>query len=254
MNINFLVDTYLTDQFSEKDETDQHASLNEHASLNDMNVEHIPDFPSSKRYGPDKKYLPPDFRFGDLVPDIRKMILPQLPQIKLNSNEKVSSSSLEGSTTKPVLEIPENFFTNSADFELVIIESPYSGDLEGNLDYLDCAMLDCKQRGEGGIASHLLYTKTPFYGHVHDGIPDGFSAGRIWCMNLVIKGWSKIASKAVFYVDRGMSSGMKLALEYYEENNIPVVFRRFNLSLEQMKHQIVIEKKPLPLAFRTYLS
>jgi hypothetical protein len=146
------------------------------------------------------------------------------------------------------MEKPENFFTQSTDYTLVILESPYSGDIQANMDYLDCCMHDCKMRGEGALATHLLYTKTPFYGHAADSPPDGMTAGRVWCCKLGTEGWRKIASKAVFYMDRGMSRGMQDALTYYRSIDFPVEFRKFNLTNQDLEYHYKVEKVPPPLA------
>ena len=45
---------------------------------------------------------------------------------------------------------------------LVILESPYSGDVEANLEYARSCLHDCLERGEAPIASHLL-TRAPTY-------------------------------------------------------------------------------------------
>ena len=37
---------------------------------------------------------------------------------------------------------------------LVVVESPYAGDVEANLAYLRRAMRDCLLRGEAPFASH----------------------------------------------------------------------------------------------------
>src|SRR5690606_24498929 len=42
---------------------------------------------------------------------------------------------------------------------LVIIESPYSGDVERNTEYARSCLLDSLRRGEAPIASHLLHTQ-----------------------------------------------------------------------------------------------
>ena len=43
--------------------------------------------------------------------------------------------------------------------KLVILESPYAGEVEKNLDYARKCMKDCFLRGEYPFASHLLYTQ-----------------------------------------------------------------------------------------------
>lgn len=89
--------------------------------------------------------------------------------------------------------------------ELVIVESPFAGDVERNQNYARSAMKDCLLKGEAPYASHLLYTQ--------DGVLDdkdldqrklGIEAGLCW---------GKMASKTVVYTDLGISSGMKQGIE-----------------------------------------
>lgn len=86
---------------------------------------------------------------------------------------------------------------------LVIIESPYAGDIEENVTYARAAMRDSLRRGEAPIASHLLYTQP---GILRDEMPEerklGIEAGFEW--------WRK-ADLIAFYIDRGMSPGMNAA-------------------------------------------
>ena len=42
---------------------------------------------------------------------------------------------------------------------LVIVESPYAGDIETNVKYARRCVKDSLMRGEAPIASHLLYTQ-----------------------------------------------------------------------------------------------
>lgn len=95
----------------------------------------------------------------------------------------------------------------------VIIESPYAGDVEANVAYARSAMRDSLNRGEAPIASHLLYTQP---GILRDDMPDerqhGIDAGLAW---------RAVAELAVFYVDRGWSSGMLAAREIYERERFP---------------------------------
>lgn len=89
--------------------------------------------------------------------------------------------------------------------ELVIIESPFAGDIERNQDYARAAMKDCLLKGEAPYASHLLYTQV---GVLDDTIPEqrvlGIEAGLCW---------GKMSSKTVVYTDLGISSGMKQGIE-----------------------------------------
>lgn len=88
---------------------------------------------------------------------------------------------------------------------LVIIESPYAGDVERNLRYLRACMRDCLKRGEAPFASHALYTQG---GVLEDGKPDerqlGIAAG--FC-------WGAKADLTVVYTDLGVSGGMENGIE-----------------------------------------
>lgn len=99
----------------------------------------------------------------------------------------------------------------------VIIESPYAGDVERNLEYARRCLRDSLRRGDAPIASHLLYTQD---GVLDDLIPEERSLG--------IKAgleWLTVADKHVFYMDHGMSKGMKNALMRSIEADIEIEFR-----------------------------
>ncbi len=85
----------------------------------------------------------------------------------------------------------------------VILESPYAGNVERNIEYARAALHDSLMRGEAPIASHLLYTQD---GVLDDTVPNerqqGIDAGHAWL---------EMAELVVFYVDLGMSKGMKAA-------------------------------------------
>lgn len=99
---------------------------------------------------------------------------------------------------------------------LVILESPYAGEVQRNTEYARACLLDSLKRGEAPIVSHLLYTQV-----LDDTKLDernmGINAGLAW---------KTVADKQVFYVDYGMSSGMEYGLKYAEEHNIPTEIRR----------------------------
>lgn len=86
---------------------------------------------------------------------------------------------------------------------LVVVESPYAGDVERNLAYLRAAMRDCFSRGEAPYASHALYTQP---GVLDDNDPAerslGIQAGFLWAAH---------AHARVFYLDLGWSRGMREA-------------------------------------------
>jgi len=95
---------------------------------------------------------------------------------------------------------------------LVIIESPYAGDIKRNIDYARACVKDSLLRGEAPIASHLLYTQENI---LDDNIEEerliGIKAGLAWL---------KVCNKHVFYIDYGYSRGMLYAREFAIENNI----------------------------------
>lgn len=110
----------------------------------------------------------------------------------------------------------------------VIIESPYAGDVERNVEYAKMCIKDSLKRGEAPIASHLLYTQE---GILDDSIPEerqlGIEAGLAW---------KEVAELHVFYADFGISPGMKYAMGYCTKNHIPVE-TRYILNKEWQKYE-----------------
>lgn len=100
---------------------------------------------------------------------------------------------------------------------LVIIESPFAGEITRNIAYARQAMRDSLLRGEHPIASHLLYTQP---GILDDDKPDerkrGIEAGLAW---------RKAAQKAVFYTGRDWSAGMIAARAVYDAEGFPYEIR-----------------------------
>jgi hypothetical protein len=101
--------------------------------------------------------------------------------------------------------------------KLVIIESPYAGDIEANEAYARAAMLDSLLCGEAPIASHLLYTQP---GVLRDDLPGerqrGIDAGLAWL---------KVADLTAVYSDRGISKGMEYGINAARALRKPVEFR-----------------------------
>lgn len=101
------------------------------------------------------------------------------------------------------------------EMKLVIIESPYAGDVEGNTKYAQWAMRDCLKRGEAPFASHLLYTQA---------LRDDDSAER----RLGIEAghaWGKKAKTTIVYIDRGISTGMRQGIGHALAHGREVVYR-----------------------------
>jgi hypothetical protein len=100
---------------------------------------------------------------------------------------------------------------------LVILESPFAGDVETNIRYARACVRDSLSRGEAPIASHLLYTQP---GILDDNIPrerqQGIDAGLAW---------RAVAEASVVYTDRGISGGMHYGIRAARDADIPVEFR-----------------------------
>jgi hypothetical protein len=99
--------------------------------------------------------------------------------------------------------------------KLVIVESPYAGDVQRNTAYARAALADCLRRGEAPLASHLLYTQV-----LDDLTPEertlGIEAGLAWAVE---------ADATVVYTDLGTSRGMQYGIEHAERNGRHIEFR-----------------------------
>lgn len=100
---------------------------------------------------------------------------------------------------------------------IVIVESPYAGDVARNIAYARACVRDCLMRGEAPYASHLLYTQP---GVLRDedeaerehGILAGFA-------------FHGVASAHVVYTDLGISRGMQRAIDAATAAGRPVEMR-----------------------------
>jgi len=100
----------------------------------------------------------------------------------------------------------------------VILESPYAGDVEKNIKYARECMKDSINKGEAPFASHLLYTQ--------DGIlNDNIEKERKQGIDCGLE-WAKVADKHIFYIDFGMSKGMKYAMENALKNKEKIEIRK----------------------------
>ena len=101
--------------------------------------------------------------------------------------------------------------------KITIIESPFAGEVEENLAYVREAMHDSLMRGEAPFASHALYTQAGVLDDTIEvernlGIEAGFE-------------FRKAAAFTAFYIDHGISSGMKWGARHAAEIGCPVVLR-----------------------------
>ena len=99
--------------------------------------------------------------------------------------------------------------------KLVLLESPYAGDVSRNVKYAKLCMRDCLLRGEAPFASHLLYPQVLDDSNVEErGL--GIEAGLAWGAR---------AEATVVYIDRGTSPGMALGVEAALAAGRPVEYR-----------------------------
>jgi len=115
---------------------------------------------------------------------------------------------------------------------LVLVESPFAGDVVSNIKYARACVRDCLERGEYPFASHLFYTQT---GILKDDLPDermlGINSGLAW---------GKKADKTVVYTDLGVTKGMKFGVRVAKADKRPVEYR----SLPNWQ-EVVSDKEPL---------
>ena len=101
--------------------------------------------------------------------------------------------------------------------KLVIIESPYAGDIEQNVEYARACLRDSLMRGEAPIASHLLYTQP---GVLRDEVPaerqHGIDAGLAW---------RHVAELTAVYQDLGITPGMQYGIEAAMQSGISIEYR-----------------------------
>lgn len=104
------------------------------------------------------------------------------------------------------------------EFRLVIVESPFAGDVEKNQDYARVCMRDCLLKGDAPYASHLLYTQPGVLDDLNkEERKLGIEAG--------LK-WGAMAQASVVYLDLGVSEGMKQGIERAKAEGREVEYRQ----------------------------
>lgn len=101
---------------------------------------------------------------------------------------------------------------------LVIIESPYSGDIERNVWYARAAVKDCLNKGESPLASHLLFTQP--------GVLNDDDAGERMIGIAAGLAWGKVADATVVYTDLGISKGMEYGIKRATDEGRPIEYRK----------------------------
>ena len=107
----------------------------------------------------------------------------------------------------------------------VILESPYAGDVQANIEYARACVRDSLSRGEAPIASHLLYTQPGI-------LNDDVSEERQWGIDAGLA-WRAVAEASVVYIDRGISIGMGYGIETARASGLPVEYRKLNYNPTQ---------------------
>lgn len=98
---------------------------------------------------------------------------------------------------------------------LVVIESPYAGDVDRNVAYALRCVRWSLDHGEAPIAGHLLYTRV-----WDDADPQQRAAGiAAHCA------WISRADRLVVYCDYGVSAGMRQGIDTAMEYGTPIVER-----------------------------
>jgi len=103
---------------------------------------------------------------------------------------------------------------------LVLIESPFAGDLETNIQFARACMRDSLLKGEAPFAMHLLYTQE---GILNDDIPEerkwGMDAGFIWGQH---------ADISVVYTNLGISPGMEIGIQRAQKEGRDIEYRELD--------------------------
>ena len=112
------------------------------------------------------------------------------------------------------------------------IESPYSGNVDGNIRYLILCGIDSFARGKMPTSTHGSMTMHPacqgFF------VSDYDSKWKIFGRHEVIdrgQALRRKCARTVFYTDLGWSRGMKAARDYCDANALTYVERRLDVDL-----------------------
>ena len=96
--------------------------------------------------------------------------------------------------------------------KIVVIISPYSGNVEENVAYARACLFDSLMRDEAPFAPHLLYTQA-----LDDDQPEHRRRGMAAGHKIMRR-----ADLAVVYLDHGKSDGMLEDIQYARQHKIPL--------------------------------
>ncbi len=102
--------------------------------------------------------------------------------------------------------------------KLVILESPYAGNIVENIKYARLCIRDSLLKGEAPIASHLLYTQESI-------LNDNLENERMHGINAGLS-WLKVADLHVCYIDKGISKGMAYGIEAAKKFGLQTEYRK----------------------------
>ena len=108
---------------------------------------------------------------------------------------------------------------------LVIIESPYMGNVKSNVAYAQKCMSDSLLRGESPFASHLLYTQV---------LDDTKEIERLTGMSRAFN-WYRHADLMAVYTDKGISKGMEMGMEVAKNLGINIEYRNLTEGANYVK-------------------
>ena len=114
---------------------------------------------------------------------------------------------------------------------LVILESPFAGDVEGNIEYARRCVKHSLELGEAPIASHLLYTQP---GILDDTNP----AERQWGIDAGLA-WRHVADLQVVHLDKGFSTGMAHGMRAGFDAGLEWQLRRLDGNVTKADHEMV---------------
>lgn len=104
---------------------------------------------------------------------------------------------------------------------IVIIESPYAGDVARNVAYARRAVRHSILRGEAPYASHLLYTQD---GILNDLVPEERAIGMF-----AGQAFTRFASLVAVYSDLGISGGMEAGIRVAKVWDVPIEYRKIGI-------------------------
>lgn len=118
---------------------------------------------------------------------------------------------------------------------IVVLETPFAGDVPRNLKYLRACLRDSLLRGEAPYASHGLYTQP---GVLDDGDP--VERELVMTAGFVFK---DIAAFTVVYQDLGISPGMQAGIDASLAKGYRYEFRVLGAGWEQRADEVAASFK-----------